>query len=225
MTILSIFARRKEEDYPNHYLENLHAAIGTAFEYVKKDTSHLFSWVNYFHQKHQEHDQKFNSINQKHQEHENKFEQLQRQNKEQQERLAKVEQQIQLMPKSHQEIKQVIDYYYSYEHIIQRINEISSRLSELERKKLEKNITGREKLVQKIAKNSKDYVKAVIVSLINKYSRISGAQLKEIVVNEQGLCSKSSFYRLLEEIEQEGSAELIQSGKEKEYLSKTPVIK
>ena len=65
----------------------LHNALSIAFEHVKRDISHVTSWINYFHQKHQQHD----------------------------ERLEKIEQQMQIMPKSHQEIKQIIDYYYSYE--------------------------------------------------------------------------------------------------------------
>ena len=44
--------------------------------------------------------------------------------------------------------------------------------------------------------------------------------LKEIVVDEQNLCSKSSFYRLLEEIEQLDDVGVIKHGKEKHYVSK-----
>jgi hypothetical protein len=52
----------------------LRRAITVAFEHVKRDTSHVFNWLSYFHQKHQQHD----------------------------ERLAKIEQQLTYMPKSHQ---------------------------------------------------------------------------------------------------------------------------
>ena len=49
--------------------------------------------------------------------------------------------------------------------------------------------------------------------------RKAALQLKEIVVEEQALCSKSSFYRLLEEIEQEPEIGVVKKGKEKHYIT------
>jgi hypothetical protein len=63
-------------------------------------------------------------------------------------------------------------------------------------------------------------VKSVILSYIKKYERISALQLKEIVVDEQNFCSKSSFYRLLEEIEELDDIGVVKQGKEKQYISK-----
>ena len=184
----------KNEDYNT---SKLHHALSIAFDHVKRDVAHAFNWINYFHKKHQEHD----------------------------ERLAKIEQQLHLIPKSHQEIKQIIDYYYSYEHILHKMNELSARLSVVEQQKLEKTIGGRERLVKKVTKNSKDYVKTVITSLIKKYNRISASQLREILVEEQGLCSKSSFYRLLAELEEDSEVYSMPAGKEKIYWVKTQVVK
>ena len=174
----------------------LHRAVSMAFEHVKRDTGHIFNWLGYFHQKHQQHD----------------------------ERLDKIEQQMTYMPKSTEEIKQIIDYYYSYDHILAKIEDLSMRMGSIEQQKPEKKGI-RERLVRKIAKNSKDYVKSVIYSLIKKYGQISAPQLKEIVVEEQGLCSKSSFYRLLAEMEQESEVESIQKGKEKTYFHKSTIVK
>ena len=41
-----------------------------------------------------------------------------------------------------------------------------------------------------------------------------------MVVEEQGLCSKSSFYRLLDEIEEEPEIGVMKKGKEKHYIAK-----
>lgn len=93
-------------------------------------------------------------------------------------------------------------------------------------KKLEQNLgqdkktNFKEKLVQKITKNSKDYIKNFIFSLIQKYEDVSAQKLREIVVEEQGFCSKSSFYRLLEELEEDERIGIIRSGKEKKYMFK-----
>ena len=57
-------------------------------------------------------------------------------------------------------------------------------------------------------------------STIQKYESISSLKLREIVVEEQGLCSKSSFYRLLTELEDSGEVDVARQGTEKLYLSK-----
>jgi len=72
--------------------------------------------------------------------------------------------------------------------------------------------------VKKVARHSKDYVKNLILSAISRYDQISAMQLREMVVEEQGLCSKSTFYRILEEIEAEDRVEMVAQGKEKAYL-------
>ena len=77
----------------------------------------------------------------------------------------------------------------------------------------------REKIIEKVTRNSKQYVKNVILSLIQKYGNISGLNLKEMVVDEQGLCSKSSFYRLLTELEKEHPMSISWKGKEKHYIA------
>lgn len=78
----------------------------------------------------------------------------------------------------------------------------------------------REKIVRKVARRSKEYIKNLILSSINKYDQVSALQLREMIVEEQGLCSKSTFYRILEEIEDEGSAGVYAKGKEKVYVPK-----
>jgi len=77
----------------------------------------------------------------------------------------------------------------------------------------------REKLMRKLARNSKDYIKNLILGLVHKYSKIAAMQLREIVVEEQGLCSKSSFYRILEEMEKDGTLNKVSSGKQAVYVA------
>ena len=74
-----------------------------------------------------------------------------------------------------------------------------------------------EKVAKKVQQNSKEYIKNMIRGLIQKYNKISGLQLREIVVDEQALCSRSSFYRLLAEVEEEGTVHVLPNGKEKVY--------
>ena len=216
-------------------IEQLKSILASSFHNVKRDSQTILEWINFLHRKNQRQEQV----------------------------IASLARQLDYMPKTRQEIKQIIDYYYSHDHILKKIQDLNERVDslfhlknipfELEQiraqisnlpktqamphnidhieerlahihgrlEKVEaKKHSFKEKLVQKIAKRSKDYVKSVMLSYIRKYGRISGLQLKEMVVDEQALCSKSSFYRLLNEIESLEEVSVIQKGKEKHYLSK-----
>ena len=199
------FAKQTNEVVPNR----IHSVIAMAFHKVKQDTSLLFKWVSYFHQKHQEHD----------------------------ERIAEIERQIYYMPKTREEIKHIIDSHYSLDPIHSKIREIHERIQQLESEKKPAHISVsqivdkpaesaakssfKEKLMKRIVKNSKEYIKSLIFATIRKYGEIPASKLKEIIVEEQGLCSKSSFYRLLAEIETENELGVIEKGKEKIYLMKS----
>ncbi|MBR9691524.1 hypothetical protein GOV06_01945 [Candidatus Woesearchaeota archaeon] len=182
-----------------HDIGRLHYILKLAFERIKSDMHNIFQWVTYFHQKHQEHD----------------------------ERLAKIEQRLAYAPQR-DEIKQIVDYHAPKEKIEQlysKIMDIHERIDHLEAQKPAPRAALKERLMRKISKNSKEYIKSVILGTIKKYGRISGPQLKEIVVEEQGICSKSSFYRLLQEIEEEQDIASFTEGKEKTYFLKTQVLK
>ncbi len=83
----------------------------------------------------------------------------------------------------------------------------------------------KERILRRISRNSKDYIKSVLRSMIFKYGKISALQLRDIVVDEQALCSRSSFYRILDEVEGEEGILCEQSGKEKEYVANPKIIK
>jgi len=105
-------------------------------------------------------------------------------------------------------------------------NQLNSMNKELETlKNSVKKPTLKEKVFKKVTRHSKEYVKSMLVSLIKKYQKISGLSLREIVVEEQGIVSKSSFYRLLAEIEEEEGIHVIQEGKEKHYFWATEYAK
>ena len=75
-----------------------------------------------------------------------------------------------------------------------------------------------EKVIRLAVRNSKDVIKESIFKLIRMHGQVSGVSLRDSIVNEQGLCSKSSFYRLLEELEQSSEITVVDEGKEKRYL-------
>jgi hypothetical protein len=106
------------------------------------------------------------------------------------------------------------------DNVFERLRDIAARLDKVEQARTMTALNLREKIVKKVARRSKEYIKNLLLSAINKYGQLSAIQLREMIVEEQGLCSKSTFYRLLEEIEAEDKVEMIAQGKEKAYLPK-----
>jgi len=206
--IMGLFWKTKTEKQ----FEQINIMLAHSFAKVKDDTSKLFEWINYLHQ----------------------------QNQAQQKLILELQTELKMIPKTKEQIKMIIDHYYSFGTIFERINQLSERvnklvaaqmpiLNNLEKvnykvteleKKPEPKANLREKILKRITKNSKTYVKNLILSFIRKYEKISALQLREMIVEEQELCSKSSFYRILEEIEQEEDVSVISDGKQKQYMFK-----
>ena len=207
-----------KKDNTEKKLMQMNELLKKSFANVKRDTTSIFQWMNYFYRK----------------------------GMEQEQIIKRLQLELSYMPKTREEIRRIVDDFYSFEGIMAKMRELSEKVEELARKqpvqaerampgevegvssiekrleRLEqKKLSMREKIMKRLTRNSKEYVKSVILSYIKKYERISALQLKEIIVDEQNLCSKSSFYRLLEEIEQLDDVGVIKQGKEKHYISKT----
>ena len=193
----------------------LNNLLTQSFGNVKRDTNTIFQWLNYFHRK----------------------------NLEQEHLIKQLQLELSYTPKSKEDLKRILEDYYSYEPILKKIKELDEKVEALKSQKRpyfeapkpvyeleevrarldkleQKKAAIKEKIIKRITKNSKGYVKSIILSYIKKYEKISALQLKEMVVDEQGLCSKSSFYRILEEIESMDEIGTIKQGKEKHYMAK-----
>ena len=206
-----------KKDDTEKKLRQMNEILKKSFANVKRDTTGIFQWMNYFYRK----------------------------SMEQEQAIKKLQLELSYMPKTREEIRRIVDDYYSFEGIMAKMRDLNEKVEALARKqpvqaekvipreaedisyiekrleRLEqKKLSMREKIMKRLTRNSKEYVKSVIISYIRKYERISALQLKEIVVDEQNLCSKSSFYRLLEEIEQIDDVGCVRQGKEKYYISK-----
>lgn len=211
-----------KKDDTEKKLKQINELLKRSFANVKKDTTNIFQWLNYFYRK----------------------------NLEQEHMIKQLQLEISYMPKTREEIRHIIDSYYSFESITARIRELNEKIDELSKKQTahaekhmpqqisgstlqiiadiekrlekleERKMSIKEKILKKLTRNSKEYVKSVMLSYIRKYEKISALQLKEMIVDEQNLCSKSSFYRLLEELEQLDDIEVFKQGKEKHYITK-----
>lgn len=209
---------KKKENEIEQKIQQMNEILKKSFANVKRDTTNIFQWLNYFYRK----------------------------GIEQEQLIKQLQLELSYIPKTREEIRHIIDEYYSFEGIMAKIRDLNNKVEEVARRfqvrslpqpvheiapeiveverrlnRLEqKRLSMKEKIIKRLTRNSKEYVKGIIISYVKKYERISAVQLKELVVDEQNLCSKSSFYRLLEEIEQLDDIGVVKHGKEKYYISK-----
>ena len=211
-------------------ISRMDRSLENSFINVKRDTSNLGEWVKYLNEKAQQQDAKAEEMASE---------------------IKALNEELSAIPKTPEDIRRIIDQYYSYGAMLTRIKIIEQRVEEMVlkgisqppsmqpiqspspypsaeldsiRQKLanleQKKQTLKERIIKRITKNSKEYVKSIILSYIRKYENVAALQLKEMVADDQQLCSKSSFYRLMEEIEQEHEIGVVKEGKEKRYFIK-----
>ncbi len=202
----------KKQSNTERKISQLNNLLVRSFSNVKNDTQKIFQWLNFLHQK----------------------------NMDQESMIKQLQLELSYMPKKPEDIRKIVDTYYSFDNMMERIkminekvdnlsvqgtapqvqpvmHEIEHRLADLEE---QKKATIRDKVVKRVTRNSKEYVKNLMLSYIRKYTQIGALQLKDMVVYDQGLCSKSSFYRLLDEIEALEDIGTVKRGKQKYYLYK-----
>ncbi len=187
-------------------LESFKKNIVNAFSKVREDTTVLYQWIDH----------------------------LSTQNQQLKTTIDDMRRELKLLPKTDEEIRSIVDKYYSFEHLFNRLEEVENRILSMERgvsrrletpqktmlvPKTESRQKLQETIAKRISKNSKEYIKNILTSLITKYENVAGPQLKEMVVEEQKLCSKSSFYRLLDELEKNEKIGVISSGKLKYFTT------
>ena len=211
----------KKDESSKEELRNLKDSVKLSFSDVKNHVGSIFHWIHYLNIRQKEYDS----------------------------RLEKMELHLAKLPSLQEnveknikaQVREIIDEHYSQKEIMDRldlidkrmhylyhtskgnidsVNTIKTRIDDLEKRKETIKSSLREKMLKKITKNSKNYIKSTILTIMSKYGRISAFRLKEMVVEEQGLCSKSSFYRILEEIENDGEFSVVWEGKEKVFCSR-----
>lgn len=214
--VMGLFGKTKIEER----VENLDRALKESFARVKHDTETVYQWLQYLNNQLLQQQQLIERQQHVIDDQEDVVYRLRQELRELREALVS-----RLSPES---VKRLVDEHYNLGQVLERFKRIEERLDRIEAKKglpearAERAVPKariRDRLVQKLSRNSKEYVKNVIVNLINKYGRISAMQLREMIVEEQGLVSRSSFYRILEELEEESDLQVVSKGKEKVYVA------
>lgn len=211
-------------------LDTLDKKMSQSFQRVREDMDVLFHWVHY--------------LNAQNEQTKRAFEQFTKMVRNEMGLMAedikkvKVQELLEHKGPNHDEVKRMVDLHIKalpVETLIARLNKVESAIHYLDRPQsryvqpkpsvsVEKSPTQlRERLVKKITRHSKAYIKNMLTSYIQKYHKISALKLRDIVVDEQGLCSKSTFYRLLEELEKESNVDVVIEGKQKMFLATNEV--
>ena len=228
--VMGLFFGRDKVD---EQFSELHGLVSDSFARVKQDSALLSQWIEYLYHLSIEQQRSMNDLRSHNTQLQSALIGLERNSRRQNDLVNDLKLQLRHMPSTKEEICHIVDSFYSFDPIIARLKHIEEKISEIEAKKApftpilpvleasKSQYSLREKILRRITRNSKDFVKSSILSLMSKYGKVSGLQPREMIVDEQGLCSKSSFYRLLEEIEKTENVEMLVSGKEKIYLAKT----
>lgn len=209
-------------------LREMDKSVSQSFAKVKEDTQHLHQWVSYLHSQNQQLTEQ-NAA-------------LKRLVEEQKLALNELKVTVQHLPKTHAEVRSLVESHFDWKPLLERVRRIEHKIELLEMQR-ERQVQSRplrheppsvsaeqkpeqkpapairEKLMRKLARNSKDYIKNLILGLVHKYGKSSAMQLREMIVEEQGLTSKSSFYRILDELEREGQLERVSKGKQAVYVA------
>lgn len=220
-----LFAGKEVDDK----IAALDRALKDSFTRVRQDTDAFTQWIAHFQQQTARQQQLI-------EEQQHDLDDYEQEILRQRQLVERLQTELRAVPKDAETIKRIIDAYYDFDAIIDRVRKIEEKLTRLEHLKAAPAPVVREilheaaalphvapptraalrdKVIQRITRNSKEYLKGLIVNMITKYGKISALQLREMIVEEQGLASKSSFYRLLEELEDEAAIAVISAGKEK----------
>lgn len=193
--------------------------LKASFDHIRQNFDHTFNWISYLKHRNEEQNRKITAN---------------------EARLENVELYLSQIPHLNAQMRNITDLNNSYEVVIKRLSfieekmrllspntnempnkqleEIKDKLESLEKKKEDIKSNLKEKMLKSITRNSKDYIKSTLLSLIKRYERVSAYKLKDIIVEEQGLCSKSTFYRILEELEKREDVDVVREGKEKVFF-------
>ena len=213
------FKKRVEEDR----IEILEQKMSLAFQKIKNDNQVLFEWIKYLHAVNSQQRDLLNDFG-------NRVRIIPDKTLEN-ERLKRNESLINEITQKIVGIEVKITNLDKKEGVeVSQLNELKHQIELFKKHKTAQNeeivpiktqnSLIRQKIVKKLNRNSKSYIKDLIKSLIRKYGKISALHLRDMVVDEQALCSKSSFYRILEELEKFEEFEIVIDGKEKMFFAR-----
>ncbi len=174
----------KEEDERWEHLDN---ALTHTFGKVKQDTQNLFAWVSYFHQHMLAHRRETHALSLKFEEQDRHMAQLKNE-------IALLQQKVQLIDAKPAQIVQITDQVRTkYEPSTEQIRTESEPNTNQKRSNFETRI------LHRILKKKKPYIMQKIMESIDE-NELSTKELERVIVDEKGLCGRTTFYDYLREL-------------------------
>jgi len=204
-----------QEEHHLTFLQRFHSAVSNAFFRVKEDINHLFTWITFLNERTKTQESKLLDLESKYALLSKQIDQLTAQLNS----LSLNQKQSQSQDPNLKPILERITFILDQLQNKQSKPISTAQAQERQRKKLKSELQAKERIAKRIVKHSKDYIKNLILNLLTRYPGSTAFQLKEIIVDEQALCSKSTFYRLLAELEKEGKITQTKRKKRKKTYS------
>src|SRR3989338_2195675 len=102
--IMSMFWRKeKKDDSGEKKLMQINELLKLSFSNVKRDTTNIFKWLNYIYRK----------------------------NVEQEQLIKKLQLELSYAPKTREDIRRIIDEYYSFEGMMAKIRDLNTKIDEM----------------------------------------------------------------------------------------------
>jgi len=172
------FLKKDEERW--EYLDN---SLTSAFGRIRQDTQNLFSWISYFHQHLTDHRAETHHLRQKFEEQNKHIIYLHNQVMELERKLEKIESKPVPQP-------QIV---HISEPSSNQIRTEPEPIANLRRPRFE------EKVLSRIRTKKKPYIMQKILDTIGEEG-YSTKELERIIVEEQQLCGRTSFYAYIKEL-------------------------
>src|SRR3989338_4460543 len=98
--------KKSKNEIAEQKLDQMNDLLKKSFSNVKKDTGQIFQWLNHFYRK----------------------------SMEQEQLIKELKMQMQYVPKTREEIRKIVDDYYSFDSITMRIKDLNEKVDHLSRK-------------------------------------------------------------------------------------------
>lgn len=159
-----------KKDNSGEKLNKINDVLKKSFANVKRDTTAIFQWLNYFYKKNLEQEQMINQI--------------------------RIE--LSYIPKTREEIRQIIDGYYSFEGVLAKIRDLDAKINEMAKSQSAqaKAYEPTERYIERlIPEEMKKELQAGLLNIERRLGKLEQKKLsiKEKIIKRLTKNSKKSF--------------------------------
>src|SRR3989338_5688508 len=144
--------KEKKDDAGEKKLIQINELLKLSFGNVKRDTTNIFKWLNY----------------------------LYRRNMEQEQLIKQLQLELSYMPKTREDIRRIIDEYYSFEGMMAKIRDLNSKIDEMANIHLQKQA-----VPQQAVAVQREAPKEMQSEISTLYQRLERLEQKKLSMKEK----------------------------------------